>query len=41
MNGSTVYDNNAQSNQAPVISLLAHVLALVTWLQQKPDHDHR
>jgi hypothetical protein len=41
MNGSSVYDNDAQSNQAPVVSLLAHVLALVTWLQRKPDRDHR
>ncbi len=41
VNGSTVYDNDAQSNQAPVVSLLAHVLSLLTWLQQKPDSEHR
>ena len=39
MNGSTVYDNEAQSNQTPVVSLLAHVLSLVTWLQGPPLAD--
>jgi hypothetical protein len=34
--GSTIHHDSPQSNQAPIVSLLAHVLSLVVWLVSRP-----
>lgn len=33
--GSTIYHDSPQSNQTPIVSLLAHVLSLAVWLEQR------
>jgi hypothetical protein len=33
--GSTIYHDSPQSNQTPIVSLLAHVLSLVAWLDSR------